>query len=396
MIHYSKNNPIRGGGLTNQVKVILKLVLTISLAIISITTTLTQAIPAVEAASNSDIESINTDNNQELKSIINNLQAVDPQKPTITKLQKKNKGEITTDAKGKLQGSSTLSISIKSNKTISMDNGRNKINIKVDNHGENSTSDTKLVDNKVIYQGAKVDTIVEALDGGIRQTINIKDSTAPKSYNFPMELQVGQRIIVNKDGSANVVNSKNESITTILKPWARDAGSNELPTHYRVDNNILKQHITTDNMTKYPVKADPTWCGNFWNEVGWVTENDVYKNNRYNKIIKVVPSWCLDAISKAQSQIANPWLAWDAWKELTDRLPWSSEWSDRSYGTDKYWSIHNQMACHITWVKWANSLGYSADYLRRKNPIYRSSYHLEAYRKNIGYWELFPYGCNNN
>jgi hypothetical protein len=58
------------------------------------------------------------------------------------------------------------------------DNSRNKINIKVDNHGDDSTSDTKLVDNKVIYQGTKVDTIVETLDGGIRQTINIEDSSA--------------------------------------------------------------------------------------------------------------------------------------------------------------------------------------------------------------------------
>jgi hypothetical protein len=33
--------------------------------------------------------------------------------------------------------------------------------------------------------------------------------------------------------------------------------------------NILKQHITTNNMTRYPVKADPIWCGSSYFKLEW-------------------------------------------------------------------------------------------------------------------------------
>ena len=63
-----------------------------------------------------------------------------------------------------------------------------------------------------------------------------------------MELQPDQRIVINPDGSANVVNVKGESITTILKPWAKDSNNKDLKTFYtvdKIDKNTLQQHIVT-------------------------------------------------------------------------------------------------------------------------------------------------------
>jgi hypothetical protein len=370
-------------------KIIAKPITTITLALalvsIVLTGAISQALPAIDAIQTPEIEAISIDTKPALKTTIENLNKVDPQKPTINKLKKKSKGEITTDNKDKTQSSSTLNISIKSNKSISMDNGRNKINIKVDNHGENSVSDTKLVDNKVIYQGTKVDTIVEALDGGIRQTINIKDSSAPKSYNFPMELEAGQRIIVNNDGSANVVNSKNESITMILKPWARDANNKELSTHYTVDNNILRQHITTDNMTKYPINADPTWCGNMINiGRGW---SDIRYGNKTYRGLQLIPTSC-GRTALAQSIGANSvnmffgrmfvsHLADNAWEEVVRKAPNDWIW-DKKYGTNKYWSLYDQFICHLY------------------NPatINKFDYNIEAERPRVGIPWIYFYGCN--
>ena len=211
-----------------------------------------------------------------------------------------------------------------------------------------------------------------------------------------MELQPDQRIVINPDGSANVLNSKNESITTILKPWAKDSNNKDLKTFYTVDKNILQQHIETNSMTKYPVKADPTWCGNFWNDVGWVTEHDIYQNRRYGQIVRVTPSWCLDMLSKTVGAVPNSWLACDSWRELLDRLPANNNaWPNRAYGTEVYWSLNNQMACHITWVKWANAVGMASGYIQRNNPIYRNSYHLESYRPNYGYWGFTNRLCND-
>jgi len=53
-----------------------------------------------------------------------------------------------------------------------------------------------LVENKLIYSGkdAKFETIIEAIDGGMRQIINIKDSSAPDFYDFPVELGLDERL----------------------------------------------------------------------------------------------------------------------------------------------------------------------------------------------------------
>jgi hypothetical protein len=287
------------------------LILAILISIIPISSL---ALPAIDTILTPEIEAISIDSNTALKEVIENLNQVDPHKPTITKLHKKSKGEITTMSNDKTQGSSTLNVSINSNKTISMDNGRNKINIKVDNHGDNSTSDTKLIDNKVIYQGTKVDTIVEAVDGGIRQTINIKDSSAPKSYNFPIELKQGEAIRINKDGSANIINSKQESITSMLKPWARDANNQELSTHYTVDNNLLRQHITTNSMIRYPVKADPIFCGRVWNSLKWED-----RKNEGGYTLSISPNWC------GRQLTSELWRAWDVYKDIANNAPYDNQ-----------------------------------------------------------------------
>jgi hypothetical protein len=168
----------------------------------------------------------------------------------------------------------------------------------------------------------------------VRQTINIKDSSAPKSYNFPMELQAGQRIIVNKDGSANVVNSNNESITTMLKPWARDSSNKELSTYYTIDNNILRQHITTDNMTKYPVKADPTWCGKLINFSEWID-----RPSEGGKSLSIDPTWC-----------GRNYDGEEGFKEILWRATWNDEWQwgDRNSNnqTYRYKVMRQQYLCH--------------------------------------------------
>ena len=47
-----------------------------------------------------------------------------------------------------------------------------------------------LVDEKLVYwgQNSKVDVILESVEGSFRQIINIKDSSAPDFYDFPVEL----------------------------------------------------------------------------------------------------------------------------------------------------------------------------------------------------------------
>ena len=196
--HTCSDNPNKNlNSKTNNLKLFLTTTLTLTLGTIGLFDTISQALPAIHSPSKSawasdfqgnpreiintpEIEQINIDSKKEIKETINQLNSIDPQKPTIRKLEKKSKGEVTSN-------NNNLKLSIKSNRTISMDNGRNKINLKVDNHGDNqrifrltkgvSVSKTdrgyqkeeytkpKLVDQKIIYEGTKVDTIIESIDG---------------------------------------------------------------------------------------------------------------------------------------------------------------------------------------------------------------------------------------
>lgn len=45
----------------------------------------------------------------------------------------------------------------------------------------------------------------------------------------------------------------------VEKPWAKDAEGNTLQTSYVVNGNSIKQEVTTDASTKFPVVADPGW-----------------------------------------------------------------------------------------------------------------------------------------
>ena len=376
--------------ITNKTKPFLITTLILSLGAIGLLNTISQALPAHQIAITPEIEVINLDTKKEIKATIENLNKVDPQKPTITKLEKKSKGEV-------ISNNNNLKVSIKSDRTISMDNGRNKINLKVDNHGEDqeifpltkgvSVSKTdrgyqkeeytkpKLVDDKVIYQGTKVDTIVEAIDGGIRQTINIKDPTAPKVYNFPMELQKDQRIVINPDGSANVLNAKGESITTILKPWARDSDNKDLKTFYtvdKIDKNILQQHIVTNDMTRYPVKADPIFCGQAISYINWIMRDGIWS-------VSVTPTWC-----GSSSCVYNN--GWACWQEVIDKTPICARYSgrtcvtipwDKRWNTNQYWSMFNQFVCHVDIARFI-----------------KTPWNLEPIKTDKGYWGFYWNQCN--
>jgi predicted RNA binding protein YcfA (HicA-like mRNA interferase family) len=94
--------------------------------------------------------------------------------------------------------------------------------------------------------------------------INIKNSTAPKSYEFDLVLPEGSKLINAKDytGSESdkevLVVDKNNNITTIFLPaWAKDANGEEVNTYYTIDGNKLIQVVEFDENSVFPIIADP-------------------------------------------------------------------------------------------------------------------------------------------
>ncbi len=155
------------------------------------------SLPATAAESKNSID--------DLKKIQNNIRDKDPQKIQSEKLTKKSKDVQVSNQKN-------LDIEIDSdNKQIRVNN-KSKGNTTIGIPGSNLLTDVQTVDNQVIFsnKNAKFDVVAEAIGGGVRQVINIKDSSAPTEYDFPIFLAEGEKLILNEDGNAIITKPKTE------------------------------------------------------------------------------------------------------------------------------------------------------------------------------------------
>lgn len=226
----------------------------------------------------------------------------------------------------------------------------------------------QVIDNKVVYSGANsnIDTVVESVDGGVRQVINIKSKDAPSYYDFPMQLQPGEKIELNLDGSAKIQKADGGNKIAILKPWARDANNKELKTWYEVVDSGLRQQIDLSEAV-FPVLADPLWCGNFFEKHEW--EN---RPSEGGLTIKNTPTWCGRTFDTGYG-----------FDEIINNAPDNPAWpkSERGYQGDKNRSLYNQYRCHV-WFAW----------------FFKSSYNLEPSRPLVEWRTMItrnlPYACN--
>ena len=299
----------------------------------------------------------------EIQKVLKNIQEKDPQKPISQKLKvnKNNENELISEQSDNFQIKFELQ-----NKKINLKN-KQKGDISVGIPNSEQMDSVDLVEDKLVYSGkdAKFEVIVEAIDGGMRQVINIKDNSAPDFYDFPVELGLDEKLVINTDGSADFIKSNKIVKATIGKPWAKDVNGKDLKTSYSVENgNILRQKIELKDAV-FPVVADPIWCGNQISSVQW-------QGWRNPISLGVIPTYCGRFLSND---------TWAAWSELYSMTPyhWQWNWEERSYGTTKYWSMYNQFICHQN---------------NAAAQILEGEWNLEPSRPNVGlqatYWAL----CN--
>ena len=299
------------------------------------------SLPATAAESKNSID--------DLKKIQNNIREKDPFKIKSQKIISKSKNV-------QVSNQSELSIEIDQvSKKINIINDK-KGNTLIDIPNRDKLTEVQTIDNQVIFSNKEVkfDVIVEAIDGGVRQIINLKDSSAPSTYDFPIELLNGEKLIVNKDGSAKIVLAEISSITKeaktktlIAKPWAKSADGKELPTTYEVvGNNILRQKIDLKEAI-FPVVADPIWCGNAVSSTSWLDRGGVWSAS-------IIPTSC------------GAWggQAWYSWEEAYSKID-SAHW-DRN---TNYWSMYNQYACHVDFAKGV-----------------KTPWNIEPSKSDKGYW----------
>lgn len=339
-------------------------------------------------------------NNQleEAKTALDNISRVDPHKKLIEKeKESKNAGLKQLEP---------------SQLTLEQDNLRIEIDkkegsITLNTETETKTPKIKIPDNqtpivtedKLIYTSPLADKVVEAVNGGVRQVVHIKNYNAPKFYDFPIELEEGQTLSLNEqNGGATVTDEAGETVMIIGSPWAKDANNKDLNTYYEiVDNNTLRQYIDFDENTAFPVSADPAWCGRYIgyqeavSSVKWWQPDfeGNYKPGEWS--LQVIPTFC-------GSFIGNP-TPWKEWQEVVDKAENKPHW-DKEYGTSTYWSMYNQYVCHSDFVPYHNIVmstpvsGVLKTFLNENNYDPRSEYNLEPWREDKGYWAFMTSLCN--
>jgi hypothetical protein len=304
----------------------------------------------------------------DLKKIQNNIREKDPQKIKSEKLEKKSKD---------------IQVSKQKDLDIEIDSSSKKVTVKHSKKGNtvigvpnsDQLTDIQTIDNQVIFSGknAKFDVVAEAIDGGMRQVVNIKDSSAPTTYDFPVSLEAGEKLDINDDGSAKVVSSKVDEVsklpinkTTIDKPWAKDANGKELKTYYSINSSNLRQTIETKDVA-FPITADPMWCG----DVIWYTQWD-YRPSEGGTTLKVYPTYCGRSgyIGDYFNEVINKTGSNPAWPSINRNI----------YNSQGY-SMYNQFRCHAAFA-W----------------FFKESYNLEPWRPDVDWRTLvtrnLPWACN--
>lgn len=178
------------------------------------------------------------------------------------------------------------------------------IGIKLPNEAIGSNS-TITENGTVIYKNEQqpVSFAVQPVNNnsfeGVRTLINIKDNTAPKEYSFTFNLEEGSKLISDSEYLGDefsskeifIVNSENEIIGIIDKPWAYDANGKEVDTYYRIDNeNTLTQIVNFTNDNAFPIIADPS----AWQvtkcvaAITWVIGSSVFAAAKILKIKKYI------------------------------------------------------------------------------------------------------------
>lgn len=132
---------------------------------------------------------------------------------------------------------------------------------------EDAANAKRLSDGTVAYAGTdgSATAVVPAVNG-VQFLTTIANADAPTRYTYKLSASDGQHFVVNKDGSAFLIDAEGNIVAAIAPAWAKDTNGKAIPTRYEVDGMGLTQvveHTSVEDIA-YPVVADPWWIPIMW------------------------------------------------------------------------------------------------------------------------------------
>lgn len=199
-------------------------------------------------------------------------QAIDPETAEIKQSLERIEGLLQESSQVNLKSDQDSAGIVKTNNSIidipknpdeavSLKTGDTEINITLPELDK--PQEGEIIAKGVIAYTSESDfsnTVQANNDGSVRMTTIIDNPNAPTEYEYKVDLPTGGKIELQSDGSAVLYNNKQEPISIIAKPWAKDATGKEVKTWFATDGLTLIQHVDHNVAgIVYPVVADPVW-----------------------------------------------------------------------------------------------------------------------------------------
>lgn len=109
-------------------------------------------------------------------------------------------------------------------------------------------------DNK---NGSTTVPLIQA-DGTLQINTVIENASAPKRYDYPIDVPAGASLTQDASGTVAVVAADGSPLRVFGDAWAKDTNGSPVPTHYEVHGSTLTQVIEFTERTAFPLVADPS------------------------------------------------------------------------------------------------------------------------------------------
>ncbi|MDE0572172.1 hypothetical protein ON058_01940 [Demequina sp. B12] len=172
-------------------------------------------------------------------------------------------GAVVPDGTGRLRGvENEISIPHTGDGAVVL-TGSSEVPISVSLPGSGESARVAS-DNTVVFPADQGPVVAVQSDGNSARVHTVSESKSELedlTYRFD-----GLTPEVNDDGSVTLVASSEDGgvqfeVGSVDAPWAADADGSPLATRYVVDGEALRQEVTTDSTTRFPVTADPAFQG---------------------------------------------------------------------------------------------------------------------------------------
>lgn len=302
-----------------------------------------------------DVYAISTTSNEiDMKLSEENIELLDPTDNIPVEI---NRDGDTFTSTG---GAGEINIPINSDNAIEINNESSLVEMSIPIQ---KSENAELDGNTVIYHANNVSIGVQSLDGGVRELINIENSSAPREYKIDFSLPEGgylefakDPVTEKEDGSILVYDGGNEIIGAINIPWAVDATGKKVETYYMINGTTLTQVVNHSETATYPVLADPYYIYSYFDSGRWIIRDGLVS-------LSLVPNW------KLRVSMVGGALKEASWAAVKKDFYWDKKW----YNTQ---GLYEQYVCHFNFA------------------FFKSEFNLEPSRRSVGYWSTVASKCN--